>query len=335
MISFDYKLASSIDDAIGAGSASATHYVAGGTNLIDLMKLDVETPAHLVDINALERENASLAQVTELPGGGLRLGALARMSDVAWHPRVRELFPMVSESLLLAASGQLRNMATMGGNILQRTRCPYFRDVATPCNKREPGTGCSALHGFNRTHAILGTSEHCIATHPSDFAVALVALDATVRVRSTAGAAQSGERTIPIAEFHVLPGVHPERETTLRHGELITAIDIPELPFARRSLYLKVRDRASYEFALASAAVALDLDGGRIRAARVALGGVGTKPWRSRDAERALVGKTAAPAAFEAAAEAALRGAVVHRHNAFKVKLAKRTLVRALTQVMA
>jgi xanthine dehydrogenase YagS FAD-binding subunit len=331
MISFDYTLASTLDDAIGAGSAPATHYVAGGTNLIDLMKLEVETPRHLVDINALERENAPLAQVTELHGGGLRLGALARMSDVAWNPRVRELFPVISQSLLLAASGQLRNMATMGGNVLQRTRCPYFRDTATPCNKRDPGSGCSAVHGFNRTHAILGTSEHCIATHPSDFAVALVALDATVRVR---GGAHGGERAIPIAEFHLLPGSHPERETTLRHGELITAIDIPGLPFAKRSLYLKVRDRASFAFALASAAVALDLDGGRIRAARVALGGVGTKPWRSHEAERALVGKTAAPAAFEAAADVALRDAVVHRHNTFKVKLAKRTLVRALTQVM-
>jgi xanthine dehydrogenase YagS FAD-binding subunit len=335
MIPFDYTLASSMDDAISAGSAPATHYVAGGTNLIDLMKLDVETPTHLVDINALARENATLAQVTELPVGGLRLGALARMSDVAWNPRVRELFPVLSESLLLAASGQLRNMATMGGNILQRTRCPYFRDVATPCNKREPGTGCSALRGFNRTHAILGTSEHCIATHPSDFAVALIALDAIVRVRGASGGAQGGERTIPIADFYLLPGAHPERETTLRHGELITAIDIPALPFGKRSLYLKVRDRASYEFALAAAAVALDLDGARIRAARVALGGVGTRPWRSHEAERALVGKSATPAAFEAAADTALRTAVVHRHNAFKVKLAKRTLVRALTQVMA
>jgi xanthine dehydrogenase YagS FAD-binding subunit len=331
MISFDYTLASTLDDALGAGAAPATHYVAGGTNLIDLMKLEVETPRHLVDINALERENASLAQVTELPGGGLRLGALARMSDVAWNPRVRELFPVISESLLLAASGQLRNMATMGGNVLQRTRCPYFRDTATPCNKRDPGSGCSAVHGFNRTHAILGTSEHCIATHPSDFAVALVALDALLRVRS---GARGGERTIPVTEFHVLPGSHPERETTLRHGDLITAIDIPALPFAKRSLYLKVRDRASFAFALASAAVALDLDGGRIRAARVALGGVGTKPWRSHEAEHALAGKTAGAAAFEAAADVALRDAVVHRHNTFKVKLAKRTLVRALTQVM-
>lgn len=335
MISFDYTLASSVDDALGAGSAPATRYVAGGTNLIDLMKLDVETPTHLVDINALDRENASLAQVTELPGGGLRLGALARMSDVAWNPRVRELFPVVSQSLLLAASGQLRNMATMGGNILQRTRCPYFRDTATPCNKREPGSGCSALHGFNRTHAVLGASEHCIATHPSDLAVALIALDAVVRVRGSSRGAHGGERAIPIADFHVLPGAHPERETTLRHGELITAIDIPPLPFAKRSLYLKVRDRASFAFALASAAVALDLDGSKIRGARIALGGVGTKPWRSHQAEHSLVGKTATPETFAKAADAALHDAVALKHNAFKVGLARRTLVRALTQVMA
>jgi xanthine dehydrogenase YagS FAD-binding subunit len=335
MISFDYTLASSIDDAVGAGAAPSTHYVAGGTTLIDLMKLDVETPTHLVDINALDRENASLAQVTELPGGGLRLGALARMSDVAWNPRVRERFPVVSQSLLLAASGQLRNMATMGGNVLQRTRCPYFRDRATPCNKREPGSGCSALHGFNRTHAILGTSEYCIATHPSDLAVALIALDAIVRVRGASGGAHGGERTIPFAEFNVLPGAHPERETTLQHGELITAIDIPALPFATRSLYLKVRDRASYAFALASAAVALDLNGSKIRGARIAMGGVGTKPWRSHEAEHSLAGRTATPAAFAAAADIALRGAVTHKYNAFKVGLAKKTLVRALTQVMA
>ncbi|HEV7703699.1 MAG TPA: FAD binding domain-containing protein, partial [Gemmatimonadaceae bacterium] len=257
MISFDYKLADTMDDAIGAGVGVDTRYVAGGTTLIDLMKLDVEHPAHLVDINALGRSNAALAQVTELADGGLRLGALARMSDVAWEPRVRDRFPMVSESLLLAASGQLRNMATMGGNILQRTRCPYFRDTATPCNKREPGSGCSALHGLNRGHAILGTSEHCIATHPSDLAVALVALDAVVRVRGARGV----ERTIPFQDFHLVPGAHPEHENALPHGELITAIDVPALPFARRSLYLKVRDRASYAFALASAAVALDVDG--------------------------------------------------------------------------
>jgi xanthine dehydrogenase YagS FAD-binding subunit len=331
MIPFDYKLATSLDDAMGAGSAPSARYIAGGTTLIDLMKLDVERPSHLVDINGLGSADASIAQVSDLAGGGIRLGALARMSDVAWDARVRDRYPMVSQSLLQAASGQLRNMASMGGNILQRTRCPYFRDTATPCNKRDPGSGCSALHGFNRSHAILGTSEHCIATHPSDLAVALVALDAVVRVR---GAARGTERAIPFSELHLLPGAHPERETTLRHGELITSIDIPALGYARRSLYLKVRDRASYAFALASAAVALDLDGSTIRAARIAMGGIGTKPWRMHEAERALAGKSATQGTFAAAAELGLRGAVPRKHNAFKVGLAKKTLVRALTQVM-
>jgi xanthine dehydrogenase YagS FAD-binding subunit len=335
MIPFDYKLATSLDDAIGAGVHPSTHYVAGGTTLIDLMKLDVEKPAHLVDINGLGGADASLAQVTELPGGGIRLGALARMSDVAWDSRVRDRYPLVSQSLLQAASGQLRNMATMGGNVLQRTRCLYFRDTATPCNKREPGSGCSALHGFNRSNAILGTSEHCIATHPSDLAVALIALDAVVRVRGGAASGRSAERAIPFADLHLLPGLHPEHETSLQHGELITSIDIPALPYAKRSLYLKVRDRASYAFALASAAVALDVNGSTIRAARIALGGVGTKPWRSHEAEAAIAGKPATPATFAMAADIALRGAVAHAHNGVKSGLAKKTLVRALTQVMA
>jgi xanthine dehydrogenase YagS FAD-binding subunit len=252
------------------------------------------------------------------------------MSDVAWDARVRERYPVVSQALLQGASGQLRNMATIGGNVLQRTRCPYFRDTAMPCNKREPGTGCSALRGVNRGHAILGTSEHCIATHPSDLAVALAALDAVVRVRGRAG-----ERAIPFGEFHLLPDAHPEREHVLRPGELITAIDLPALPFARRSLYLKVRDRASYAFALASAAVALDVAGGTVRDARIALGGVATKPWRATGAERALVGRAASRATFRAAAEAALAGAVPRKDNAFKIELAKRTLVRALEELSA
>jgi xanthine dehydrogenase YagS FAD-binding subunit len=237
---------------------------------------------------------------------------------------------LVSQALLLAASGQVRNMATMAGNILQRTRCPYFRDTATPCNKREPGSGCSALHGINRGHAVLGTSEHCIATHPSDLAVALTALDAAVRVRGPKGA-----RTIPFGEFHLLPGAHPERETVLQPGEVITGIDLPAISFARHSTYLKVRDRASFAFALASAAVALDVQAGTIRGARVALGGVGTKPWRSHEAERALVGRPANATAFRAAATAALAGARPQTHNGFKIELAKRTLVRALTEVSA
>ena len=331
MIDFEYVRATDIASAARAGAAPSTRFVAGGTNLIDLMKLDVERPTHVVDINDLARRDPMLAAITDLPNGSLRLGGLARMRDVAWDARVRERYPVVSQSLLLAASGQLRNMATIGGNVLQRTRCPYFRDTAMPCNKREPGSGCSAIHGINRTEAVLGTSEQCIATYPGDLAVALVALGATVHVHSPDGQ----ERSVPFASLHVLPGSHPERETVLHPGELITAMDLPVLAAARRSLYLKVRDRASYAFALASAAVAVELDGRTIRDARVGLGGVATKPWRSREAERLLVGKPATEQTFRAAAEAALAGARPHRDNAFKVTLAKRTLVRALTEVTA
>jgi len=331
MIDFEYLRATDVDAALRAAAAPSTRFVAGGTNLIDLMKLNVERPTHLVDINDLGRRDSSLAAIADLPNGGLRLGALARMRDVAWDARVRERYPVVSQSLLLAASGQLRNMATIGGNVLQRTRCPYFRDTATPCNKREPGSGCSAIAGINRTEAILGTSEQCIATYPGDLAVALVALGAVVRVRGASGA----DRTVPFASLHVLPGAHPERETVLQAGEMIIAIDLPNLPAARRSMYLKVRDRASYAFALASAAVAVDLQGRTIRDARIGLGGVAAKPWRSAEAERALIGKPATEQTFRAAAEAALAGARPHRDNAFKVVLAKRTLVRALTEVTA
>jgi xanthine dehydrogenase YagS FAD-binding subunit len=339
MMDFEYTRPADVAAALRAGSDARARYVAGGTTLIDLMKLGVEQPAQVVDINALGDHDAALSSVTDLPGGGLRLGALARMSDVAWEPRVQQRYPVVSQALLLAASGQLRNMASMAGNTMQRTRCAYFRDVATACNKRQPGSGCAALDGVNRTHAILGTSRHCIATHPSDLAVALTALEATVRVRRPAGARRaldapaSVERTIPYADFHLLPGDHPEREHALAPGELISAIDLPALPWAAHSLYLKVRDRASYAFALASAAVALDLDGGRIRQARVALGGVGTKPWRSHEAEQALAGKPATEATFRGAADAALTGAAPQRENAFKIPLAKRTLVRALTEL--
>jgi xanthine dehydrogenase YagS FAD-binding subunit len=332
MIDFTYRRATSVDDAVrsGAGAAQQTRFIAGGTNLVDLMKLDVERPAAVVDINALGTMDRSLAAVSDLPDGGLRLGALARMSDVAWDARVKERYPFVSQSLLLAASGQLRNMATLAGNIMQRTRCPYFRDVAMACNKREPGSGCSAILGLNRTHAVLGGSDKCVAVHPSDFAVALVALDATVHVHGP-----TGERVIPIGNFHLLPGQHPERETVLQPGDLITAIDLPALPFARRSHYLKVRDRASYAFALASAAVALDVQGSTIRAARVALGGVGTKPWRSMAAEHALVGRPATAATFRAASQAALADAKPLHDNRFKVPLARRTLERALAEVTA
>jgi xanthine dehydrogenase YagS FAD-binding subunit len=330
MIDFEYLRATDIDTALRAGGAPATKYVAGGTNIIDLMKLNVERPTHLVDINDLGRRSPSLSMIADLPNNGLRLGALARMRDVAWDARVRERYPVVSQALLLAASGQLRNMATIGGNVLQRTRCPYFRDTAMPCNKRVPGTGCSAIAGINRTEAVLGTSDHCIATYPGDLAVALVALDATVTLRGA-----SGERIIPFGSLHVLPGSHPDRETTLQPGELITFIDLPPIPAARRSLYLKVRDRASFAFALASAAVALEVEDGTIRDARVGLGGVVAKPWRSTEAEHALVGKRPSEQTFRASADAALSKAKPRRDNAFKVLLAKRTLVRALTEVTA
>jgi xanthine dehydrogenase YagS FAD-binding subunit len=328
---FEYTAASDVAEATrGVASDPDARFIAGGTTLVDLMKLEVEQPHRLVDINRLAASDPSLGQIAPLPNGGLRIGALVRNSDLAWSTIVQERYPVLSEALLAGASGQIRNMATVGGNLLQRTRCYYFRDTAMPCNKREPGSGCSAIEGHNRIHAVLGTSAHCIATSPGDMPVAMVALDAVVRVRGP-----GGERTIPLADFHLVPGAHPERETVLRHGEMITAVDVPPLPWARRSHYRKVRDRASYAFALSSAAVALDLDGGRVRDARVALGGVGTKPWRSHEAERALVGKRATAAVFRAAAESALAGAVPHRENAFKIELAKRTLVRALTTVAA
>ena len=307
------------------GEAPGARFLAGGTTLVDLMKLNVERPERVVDINALP-----LAQVEELRDGGLRIGAMVRNSDLAEHAAVRTRYPLLAQALLAGASPQLRNMATTGGNLLQRTRCYYFRDTAARCNKRQPGAGCDALQGYNRIHAVLGTSEHCIATHASDLCVALAALDATVRVLGP-----SGERTIPFGDFHLLPGDHPERETALKPGELITSVDVPPLPFARRSVYVKVRDRASYAFALASAAVALDMQGERIRTARVALGGVGTKPWRARAAEEALAGKRAGAAAFQAAANAALAGARPRQHNAFKIELAKRTLMRALARAAA
>jgi len=332
MIDFEYVRATDVDAATKAAASTGTRFVAGGTNLIDLMKLNVERPLHVIDINELGRRDPALTAISEAPNGGLRIGALARMRDVAWDARVRDRYPMVSQSLLLAASGQLRNMASMGGNVLQRTRCPYFRDIAMPCNKREPGTGCSAIRGINRTEAILGTSEHCIATYPGDLGVALAALGATVYVHS---AGTTRERPLGFEALHVLPGTHPERETVLKPGDLIVALELPAVPAARRSTYLKVRDRPSYAFALASAAVAIDLNGRTIRDARVGLGGIATKPWRSHEAERALIGRAAAPETFHAAAEAALAHARPHRDNAFKVTLAKRTLVRALTEVTA
>ncbi|MDB5027858.1 MAG: aromatic aldehyde oxidoreductase FAD-binding subunit [Candidatus Eremiobacteraeota bacterium] len=320
MNAFRFAQARDIASAMATVTAdpNAT-YVAGGTNVIDLMKDGVERPALLVDITALP------LRAIERTAGGVRLGSLALMSDVADHPAVASDFPAVAQALLLSASPQLRNMATIGGNVMQRTRCAYFRDVSQGCNKRAPGTGCAALHGVNRQHAVIGGSDRCICTHPSDLAVALLTVDAVVHVRGG-----SGERAIPIERFHVLPGATPERDTVLEHGELITAVDLPASALARGSYYLKVRDRASYEFALVSVAAALDVAGGTIRAARVALGGVAPKPWRSHDAEAALVGRQPGAEAFAAAARASTRGMRGYGQNDFKIELARRAVVRAL-----
>ena len=320
-----FHFVSAADEAAAIAAGANARYLAGGTTLVDLMKLHVEHPATLVDINSLR-----LSTIEALPDGGVRVGALVRNSDMAHHELIRDRYPLLSRAILAGASAQVRNMATTGGNLLQRTRCYYFRDTAMPCNKRTPGSGCGAIDGYNRIHAVLGTSDHCIAPHPSDMCVALAALDATVRVRGP-----HGERAIAFQDFHLLPGDHPEREHALAPGELIVGVDIPALPFATRSAYLKVRDRASYAFALASAAVALDVDNGMIRDARVALGGIATKPWRSWEAERVLTGRRAGVETYRAAADAALAGAMPRRDNAFKVELARRVLVRTLTRAGA
>ena len=285
------------------------------------MKNGVEQPAALIDINRV-----ALAAIEPLPDGGLRLGALARNSDTANHPAVRQHYPLLSQAILSGASPQLRNLATNGGNLLQRTRCPYFMDTGFPqCNKRARGTGCGAIDGSNRMHAIFGASQQCIAVHPSDMCVALAALDAVIRVQG-----RSGERRISIADFHRLPGDTTEIDTNLQPGELILSIDLPASPYSGHSHYLKVRDRASYEFALVSVAAALDLNGGVIRGARIVLGGVAHKPWRATAAESSLVGKRPETTVFEAAAREAVSGAQPYRHNAFKVELARRAVVRAL-----
>lgn len=320
---FTYQRAQDAPQALAAVAGKPeAKFLGGGTNLIDLMKMGVETPAQLVDINRLP-----LAQLTELPNGGVRIGALARNSDVAEHPLIVERYPVLSEALLAGASPQLRNMATTGGNLMQRTRCYYFYDPAFPaCNKRKPGSGCGALEGFNRIHAILGQSEHCIATNPSDQNVALAALEAVVRVQGP-----KGERTIPIAEFHRLPGDTPHIETSLAPEELITAVELPPLSPNARSHYLKVRDRASYAFALVSVAAVLDLAAdGKVNAVRIALGGVAHKPWRATEAEKALAGQELDDAILQRAAEAALKGAKAYAHNKFKIELAKRSIVRAV-----
>ena len=329
---FVYTRASDSAAAIKAGARASTaqqgaevRFVAGGTTLIDLMKLDVERPSQVVDINHLP-----LADVERQPGGGLRIGALVRNADLARHPEVVRDYAVLSLALLSGASGQLRNMATTGGNLLQRTRCVYFRDTAMPCNKRAPGSGCSAREGYNRSLAILGTSEHCIATNPSDMNVALTALEAVVVIKGP-----KGERQVPIGEFFLLPGDTPERENVMQPGDLITHVLLPPPRPGARSHYLKLRDRASYEFALASAAVVLGVDGGAIAHARVALGGVGTRPWRSPEAEAALQGKPANAATFAAAAKAALRDAQPQSQNGFKVELAQRCLTAALATAVA
>jgi xanthine dehydrogenase YagS FAD-binding subunit len=329
METFSYVKAPSIDKALA--SANRAKFIAGGTTLVDLMKLSVETPKTLVDINLLP-----LDKIEKLPDGGLRIGAMVRNSDLAWNADVQKSYAVLSEALLSGASPQLRNMATTGGNLLQRTRCAYFREpsAGTPggygCNKRTPGTGCAALEGFNRTHAVLGTSEHCIATHPSDMCVAMAALEAVIHVEGP-----KGKRSIAFADFHKLPGDTPHIENALEPGELITYVDLPKPVEGAKSTYLKLRDRASYEFALASAAVIARIEGGHIRYIRVAMGGVGTRPWRSHEAESALMGKPANAATFKAAAEAALAKAKPQKDNAFKVELARRCLVRSLKTATA
>ena len=326
---FTYSRASDAAQAVSSIAAKPqTKFLGGGTNLVDLMKMGVETPAQLIDITRLP-----LAQVEELPDGkGVRIGAMARNSDVAEHALIQQRYPVLSQAFLAGASPQLRNMATVGGNLLQRTRCYYFYDPAFPqCNKRNPGSGCGALQGYNRIHAILGQSDQCIATNPSDMNVALAALEAVVRVQGP-----KGERQIPIADFHRLPGKTPNVDTNLQPDELITAVDLPALPFATRSHYLKIRDRASYAFAIVSVAAILDLRAdGTINGARIALGGVAHKPWRAFEAEKKLIGQKADEKSLRAAAEAALAGAKGYHHNAFKIELAKRSIVRALSTAAA
>jgi xanthine dehydrogenase YagS FAD-binding subunit len=303
-----------------AQQGAEVRFVGGGTTLIDLMKLNVETPTRVLDINRLPLDN-----IEDTSDGGLKIGATARNSGLANHTRVQRDYAVLSQAILSGASGQIRNMATTAGNLVQRTRCVYFRDTAMPCNKREPGTGCSAITGSNRTMAILGTSDHCIATNPSDMCVAMAALEAVIHVEGPNGA-----RGIPIGDFHLLPGGTPDRETLLEAGDLITHVTLPPPIAGSRQVYLKLRDRASYEFALASAAVVMNLDGERVRYVRIALGGVGTKPWRSSEAEAALTGKPANAANFRQAAEAALGDAKPQSENKFKVELAKRCLMHTL-----
>jgi xanthine dehydrogenase YagS FAD-binding subunit len=325
VIPFRYESAADAESAVRLlTGASAGAYLGGGTNLVDLMKLGVEAPDVLVDVTRLLSTD-----VDDTPDGGVRIGAGLRNSDLGVHPTIRARYPVVSQAVLAGASGQLRNMATTGGNLLQRTRCVYFQDVSKPCNKRLPGSGCAARDGHHRNLAILGASTHCVATHPSDLAVALTALDARVHVHGP-----DGERTLPITELHRLPGDEPQRDTTLEHGELITAVELPPLEFATRSRYRKVRERASYAFALVSVAAALDVADGVVREARIALGGVAHAPWRAREAERLLRDAPASEESFRRAAEAELAAAQPLPDNAYKVPLARNVLVRTLLDLL-
>jgi Aerobic-type carbon monoxide dehydrogenase, middle subunit CoxM/CutM homologs len=320
MKAFTFERMAAAEDATRFVAARrSAMFLAGGTTLVDLMKIDVLTPDTVVDVRPL-----GLSRI-DVSDDAITVGAAVTNSQLAWHPVVRDRFPVLSEAILSGATTQIRNMATVAGNILQRTRCPYFRDVHASCNRRQPGSGCDALDGFNRGHAVLGVSEHCIATHPSDMCVALAVLDADVHTARADGTT----RSIPFCDFHLASGDTPHVEVALEHGELITHIVISNLPAAQRSHYLKVRDRASYEFALSSAAVVLDLDSDTIRAARLGLGGVATKPWRATEAEHFLIGRKASDATFRDAAEIALAGASAREHNHFKIELAKRTIVRA------
>jgi len=330
MEDFQFVRVKDAAQAISTASKSKTaqqgaqvRFIAGGTTLLDLMKLNVEHPAQVLDINRLP-----LAKVEKQPDGGLKIGAMVRNSDLAFDPGVQKDYPVLSQALLSGASAQLRNMATTGGNLLQRTRCMYFRDNVSPCNKREPGTGCAAVGGENRMLAIVGASEHCIATNPSDMCVAMAALEATIHIQGV-----KGERRVPIADFHLLPGGTPSRESVLEPGDLVTHVTLPPPAPGSKSLYLKLRDRASYEFALASSAVVVTVERGRITRARIAFGGIGTKPWRSPEAENALTGNAAEAATYRKAADAALAGARPQSENGFKIELAKRCLVHALNLV--
>lgn len=327
MHTFEFSRPTDLAAAIAGASQAKTaqqgadvRFIAGGTTLIDLMKLNVETPARLLDVNRLP-----LDKIEVTTNDGLKIGANVRNSDLAHHPAVQRDYSVLSEAILAGASAQIRNMATTAGNLLQRTRCMYFRDTAMPCNKREPGTGCPAITGSNRILAILGTSEHCIATNPSDMCVAMAALEATIHVQGP-----KGSRAVPIGDFHLLPGSTPNRETVLEPGDLITHVTLPRPIPGSKQVYLKLRDRASYEFALASAAIVMTIAGGQVKLVRIAMGGVGTKPWRSPEAEAALVGKPADAVNFRKAAEAAVHDAKPQSENKFKIELAKRCLTHAL-----